>query len=235
MKPSANPIQITAALAACGQDIYLSAHARQRIYERSTLSPSRVREAIAARRAVILPFRADRHRSYHLFFDPVLTDFRVGVVAIDAKPRSRSNASIVTVLTRHQFENDAGPISVRALRTAASRTLDPVAFRRWETEFGEAIPPNWPRVIAYFRRENGSVGHEVLRNPPVCASFVEEHGIGSAAGHPGFFGWLARRLQQARVPVESVVALRIAATDKVRLELAVTPIACPCCARNHSH
>ena len=88
------------------------------------------RGSIATRHAVTLPFRAS-NRSYHLVLDTNKMEFMAAIVAIDRAGKSHS-ASVVTVLTREQFEADAGPIGKMRLRTAASRVLDPVAFRRWE-------------------------------------------------------------------------------------------------------
>ena len=228
---AANPLQLTAALSACGLDFSMSAHARQRAYERSSLAPSRVYELIASRQAVVLPF-SDANRSYHLIFDNITADFLVGVVAIDGPGRHSASASVVTVLSRTQFECDAGPISARALRTAAGRELDPVAFRHWEKqEFGLRGARRTYRVLTYFQQEDASIGYKVFRCPPLCEDFVETHGLTNAAGHPGFWDWYARRAKAAGLPVESVVSMRIADTDKVRLDLSAPAMHCPCCAR----
>jgi hypothetical protein len=228
---AANHLRLTAALSSCAYDISMSDHARQRAYERSSLAPSRVYELIASRQAVLLPF-SSANRSYHLFFDKVKTDFLVGVVAIDGAGRQSASASVVTLLTRAQFECDAGPIGARALRTAACRELNPVAFRHWEErEFGLRGARRTYRVVTYFRQEDGSIGYQVFRHPPLCADFVETHGLTNAAGHPGFWDWYARRAKAAGLPVESVVSMRIADTDKVRLDLSAPAMHCPCCAR----
>jgi hypothetical protein len=51
---AANHLRLTKDLSACGYDIWMSDHARQRAYGRSSLSPSRVYELIASRQAVCL-------------------------------------------------------------------------------------------------------------------------------------------------------------------------------------
>ncbi|WP_321949340.1 hypothetical protein [Paraburkholderia sp. J10-1] len=100
------------------------------------------------RHTVTPPFRS-ANRSYHLFLNRVKMDFMVAVVTIEGSNRSHS-ASVVTVLTRDHFENDAGPIGKRALRVAASRVLNPVDFRRWEEgKFGPGGTRRRYRVFTY--------------------------------------------------------------------------------------
>ncbi|MGF6408775.1 hypothetical protein [Paraburkholderia sp. MM5482-R1] len=154
---TANYIHITAELSTCGCNINMSPHARLRAIERSSLAPSRVLELVARRHAVLLPFRA-ANRSYHLLYDRKKMDFIVAVVAIDGCSGSNS-ASVVTVLTREQFENDAGPIAKQSLRTAASRALDAVDFRRWEErEYGPTGVRRRYRVFTYYKKQDGSTG-----------------------------------------------------------------------------
>lgn len=225
---AANHTLITAELSACGHSTHLSPHARQRTIERSSIAPSRVLGLISSRRALLLPYR-DHNRSYHLLFDKEKADFMIGVVAID-RARTGNDATVVTILSRAQFEKDAGRIASRALRTAASRVLDPIAFRRWEdTEFGPGAAPRTYRVFTYFQMEDGSVGYEIFRNPPLCSHFVDKHSLANAAGHPGFWEWYARRAKRVNLPIESVLSVRIADTDKVRLDLAAPIMECPCC------
>lgn len=227
MKP-ANPLKITEALSNCGYNVDMSQHARQRAVERSSVAPSRVLEIVTSRRAVMLPFR-DANRSYHLFLDRAKMAFMIAVVAVEAGCRNNS-ANVVTVLTRKHFENDAGPIGKKALRTAASRVLDPVEFRRWEAaEFGPGGTRRRYRVLTYYTREDGSTGCEIFNNPPVCDHFVEEHALTNAAGHPGFWDWYARWAARVDLPINSVISMRIADTDKVRLNLRAPARECAWC------
>lgn len=229
---SANHLKITASLSACGYSVDMSQHARQRAAERSSVAPSRVLEMVTTRHAVTLPFRS-ANRSYHLFLDRMKMAFMVAVVAIERGTTSNS-ASVVTVLTREHFENDAGPIGKKALRIAASRVLDPVDFRRWEKgEFGPGGTRRRYRIFTYYRREDGSTGCEIFNDAPVCDQFVDEHALTNAAGHPGFWDWYARQASRASLPVASVVSMRIADTDKVRLELCAPVRECPCCQAKH--
>lgn len=227
----ANHLQISRGLSACGHNIMMSEHALERTIERSELSASRVRELIASREAVVLPYRSG-NRSYQLIFDTVNRAFLVGVVAIDGRGPAGASASIVTVLTRHQFETDAGPLSTRALRTAAARALNEVDLRKWEhEEFGGEKVPRKYRLITYFRKEDGSVGHTVFRNPPLCDHFVDEHSLSEAAGHPDFWSWYARRAVGAKLPIEWVLSVQIADTDKTTLNINAKQRECACCAR----
>lgn len=225
---AANPFAISAELPACYCSVDMSPHARQRTVERASIAPSRVLELVSMRRAVTLPFRAS-NRSYHLIFDRDKMDFVVAIVAIDRTVTGRS-ASVVTVLTREQFEADAGPIGKVRLRTAANRALDPVAFRHWEKEeFGERGTRRRFRVLTYYRREDGEIDCLVFANAPVCETFVDEHGLTNAAAHPGFWDWYNRQASRVGLPVATVVALRIADTDKVHLDISARALDCPCC------
>jgi hypothetical protein len=230
----ADHLKITAALSACGYNVDMSQHARQRAAERSSVAASRVLEMVTTRQAVTLPFR-DANRSYHLFLDKVRMIFMVAVVAIEGGSKSNS-ASVVTVLTRGQFENDAGPIGKKALRIAASRVLDPVELRSWEQgEFGPGGTRRRYRVFTYYKREDGSTGCEIFNDAPVCEHFVDEHALTNAAGHPGFWDWYARRASRVSLPTTSIVAMRIADTYKVRLEVSAAARECPYCqAKTHT-
>jgi hypothetical protein len=233
----ANPFRLAAAMRARGADVQISQHAIERSLQRTCMSPSRLRELIAARAAVVLPWRSsDRtsERTYHLMFDKVSYQFVVAVLAGGAP--GTSIASVVTVLTRAQFANDVGAISARQLRRAASRVLDPVAFLSWEEqEFACRTLVRRYRVISYYPKDDQSAGaapaHIVFKNAPVRTEFVEEHSLGSAGAHPGFWEWYRREAERAGLPVERVVAIRIADTDKVELDISAEPRECPCCAR----
>ncbi|MDH6147239.1 MULTISPECIES: hypothetical protein [Paraburkholderia] len=162
-------------------------------------------------------------------------DFIVAVVAIDGCSGSNS-ASVVTVLTREQFENDAGPIAKQSLRTAASRALDAVDFRRWEErEYGPTGVRRRYRVFTYYKKQDGSTECEIFRNAPVCDHFVDENALTNAAGHPGFWDWYARLASRANLPIDSVVSMRIADTDKIRLDLRAAARNCPYCDVRRAH
>jgi hypothetical protein len=183
---------------------------------------------------VTLPFR-DANRSYHLFLDKVKMNFMVAVVAIEGGSK-RNSANVVTVLTREHFENDAGPIGKKKLRFAASRVLNPVEFRCWEQEeFGPGGTRRRYRVFTYYKREDGSTGREIFTDAPVCDHFVDEHALANAAGHPGFWNWYARQASLVSLPIASVVSMRIADTDKVRLEVSAPARECPYCQAKNLH
>lgn len=230
MRP-ANHLQIAAELRACGTDVLLGRHAHQRVLERTAIHPSHMQELIMNKRAVLLPWR-DGNRSYHLVYDVQNEEFAVGVVAIDRGRGDTPSATVVTVLTREQFENDVGKaIEVRARRTAASRVLDPVAFRKWEaSEFGEGVVRPKYRVFTYFKKPDGTIDHVVFSKAPVCRGFVEEHSLEHAASHPGFWEWYSRLAASHQIDIENVVAMRIAELDKVTLKIDAPPLQCPCCA-----
>lgn len=229
MRP-ANHFHIAAELRACGTDVMLATHARERVLERTAMAPSRVQELIATHKAVLLPWQSG-NRSYHLLFDVDKQDFSVGVVAIERGKRDSRSATAVTVLTRQQFENDIGKkIEKHTLRLAASRSLDPVAFRKWDMEaFGENVSRPRYRVTTIFTKPDGTTGREVFSRPPVCRAFVEEHSLEHAGSHPGFWEWYARLAAVRNINLDSVIAMRIADLDKVTLRVDAPPRACPCC------
>jgi len=236
----ANPIYLAARLWTRSTDVMLSTHAHERSLERSSIQPSRVREMIAAREAVLLPWcsrERDADRTYHLMYDEAAGQFVVGILANGSPADPRSY--VVTVLTRTQFENDVGPLSPRQLRAAAARVLDEVSFRRWESEeFAGTSFRRRFRVISYYPRDDRAEGtppaHVVFQNAPVCAEFADEHSLSNAGAHPGFWDWYRREAERVGLPVERVVAIRIADTHKVKLDLAAELRECPCCVRRAS-
>lgn len=232
----ANPIHLAVSLRARSTDVLLSTHALERTIERSSLKPSRVRELIAARKAVLLPWcsrEGSADRTYHLIFDKEAARFVVGVVASAA---ADSCSHMVTVLTRAQFENDVGPLSARQLRKSARNVLNEVEFRQWESEefAGRALRRRY-RVISYYPRDDQPEGappaHVVFQNAPVCGEFADEHDLSNAAAHPGFWDWYRKEAARVGLPVERVVAIRIADTHKVKLDIDAQPRECPCCSR----
>jgi len=238
---SANPYLLAAQLPLAA-NVHLSSHAVQRAAERTLIDPGKVRQLIAERIAVVLPYRAHGNetlRTYHLLFDVEVNAFCIAVVALDS---SHDSAHVVTVLTREQFENDGGHLSPKQLRTAASRVLDPVAFRRWESEeFAERPVRRRYRVITYYRSNGqdgaggtGDLAHVVFKNPPLCDTFVDEHSLSNASAHPGFWEWFAREAKEAGLPIDRVVSMRIADTDKVQLNISAAARQCPCCAGRHA-
>ena len=136
---------------------------------------------IASRQAVVLPWRSHERgadRTYHLLYDAAGGQFVVAVLASNAAGDPCSH--VVTVLSRTQFENDAGPLSKRSRRLAASLVLDPVAFRSWEDrEFAGRAPRRRFRVISYFPMDDQPAGapmaNVVFQNAPVCGAFADEH------------------------------------------------------------
>jgi hypothetical protein len=223
-----NRLQVAPELSLCGPRIDMTPHARQRTLERSSLAPSRVRQLVTTSHALSPPFRAG-NRSHYIFFDNVKMNFMVAVVAIDSG-RKGSSASIVTVLTREQFEHDAGPIAARSPRTAASRALSPVEFRHWENiEFGPKSVRRRYHVFTYHRNQDGSTGCNIFRNAPICDQFIDDHDLVNAASHPGFLNWYGRLAYQISLPIDSVVSLRIADTDKIRLDIKAPAKECPYC------
>ena len=97
----ANPARLAAELRARRADVLLTEHALERINERSSILPSRVREMIASRQAVVLPWRAHERgadRTYHLLYDAAGGQFVVAVLASNAAGDPCSH--VVTVLSR---------------------------------------------------------------------------------------------------------------------------------------
>lgn len=236
MLHSVNQNKVAAQLSACGRDVMMGLLAGERTRELSSLPVSRVRELVATREAVILPY-SKRNRSYHLILDKAAQCFIVAVVAIDQRERAASSARLVTILSREQFESDAGAISIRFLRTAAGRSLDPVEFREWESREipNASLRRSAYRVIAYYTGSDGRDEYKVFRNPPVCRQYVDEHSLSAAAGHPGFWSWFSRRAAAENLPVEAVKSLQIADTDKLTLDVRAPARSCPCCATHPSH
>jgi hypothetical protein len=112
--------------------------------------------------------------------------------------------------------------------------LDPVAFRSWEDrEFAGRVPRRRFRVISYFPTDDQPAGtpmaNVVFQNAPVCGAFADEHSLSAAAAHPGFWDWYREEAARVGLPVERVVAIRIADTFQVKLDISAAPRGCPCC------
>ncbi|VVE17991.1 hypothetical protein [Pandoraea cepalis] len=231
----ANPSAIGHELRPRMAGLHLTLHACERTLSRTGLHGERLRSFIARGGAVILPWQSetgDRIRTYHLFYNLEQDAFFVAVLA--HHPAPDAPPCIVTVLTQVQFENDAGPISVARMRTAAFQALDPVAFRAWELRyFGGVLPAARYRVTTWFRRDDDAPGARpaqmVFHNAPVCRDFVETHSLEQAAGHPGFLDWYRAQAEQHGLPIERVVAIRIADTHPVELDVSAAALPCSCC------
>lgn len=231
----ANPSAIGHELRPRMAGLHLTSHACERALSRTGLNGERLRCFIAGGGAVILPWQSEtgiRIRTYHLFYSAEQDAFFVAVLAHHPDPDA--SPCIVTVLTQPQFENDAGPISVARLRTAAFQALDPVSFRAWELRhFHGVLPAARYRVTTWFRRNDDAPGARpaqmVFHNAPVCRDFAEKHSLELAAGHPGFLDWYRAQAVQQGLPIERVVAIRIADTHPVELDISATPQPCSCC------
>lgn len=231
----ANPSAIGHELRPRMAGLHLTSHACERTLSRTGLNGERLRSFIADGGAVILPWQSEtggRIRTYHLFYNTEQNAFFVAVLA--HHPAPDASPCIVTVLTQEQFENDAGPISVARLRSAAFQALDPISFRAWELRhFQGVLPAARYRVTTWFRRDDDAPGARpaqmVFHNAPVCRDFVETHSLEQAAGHPGFLDWYRAQALQHGLPIERVVAIRIADTHPVELDVSATSLPCACC------
>ncbi|MDN7577049.1 hypothetical protein QZM25_31025 [Burkholderia contaminans] len=233
----ANPTAIGRELRPRMAGLHLTHHASERALSRTGLDGERLRSFVASGGAVILPWQSSagtRVRTYHLIYNRDQDSFCVAVLAHHSAPDA--SPCIITVLTIEQFENDAGPVSVTRLRTAASQALDPVSFRAWEIRyFGGVLPTARYRVTTWFRRDDDLPGERpaqlVFHNAPVCRDFIETHSLQNAAGHPGFLDWYQAQAKLHGVPIERVVAIRIADTHPVELDVNAPAQPCPCCAK----
>lgn len=215
--------------------LHLTIHACERTRSRTGLDAEVLRSFIANGGAVILPWQSatgTRIRTYHLLYNLEQDAFFVAVLA--HHPAPDASPCIVTVLTQQQFENDAGPIAVARLRIAAFQALDPVSFRAWELRhFDGVLPDARYRVTTWFRRDDDLHGARpaqmVFHNAPVCRDFVETHSLEQAAGHPGFLDWYRQQAERHGLPIERVVAIRIADTHPVELDISVPALTCSCC------
>lgn len=231
----ANPSAIGHELRPRMAGLQVTSHACERTLSRTGLNGQRLRSFIAGGGAVILPWQSEagnRIRTYHLFHNPEQDAFFVAVLA--HHPAPEASPCVVTVLTQEQFENDAGPISVARLRTAAIQALDPVSFRAWEMRYFDGVPPAVRyRVTTWFRRDDDAPdarpAQMVFHNAPVCRDFVETHSLEQAAAHPGFLDWYRAQAEKHGLPIERVVAIRIADTLPVELDISATALPCSCC------
>lgn len=171
----------------------LSAHAKQRIAERTGLTPDAVLDLLNAGRT--LPLNdAHRHpqgRGYHLF---VSASDRQAFVAI-VRPAwvTGSTGTMISVLTEAQYERDRGPLAAEVLLRAARMVLSEHSYRAVRA----AMQPSWRRralkVVLQGWDADLRPARVVVGTPPVPAAFIAAHGLERLHCHPGFWSWLAQR------------------------------------------
>jgi hypothetical protein len=170
----------------------LSAHARQRIVERTGLAPDGVLDWLNTGRTLPLndPQRHRQRRGYHLFVSP--TDGCAFVAIVRATWVTGHAGTVISVLTQAQYERDRGPLAAE-LRLRAARMLPAHGDRAaraaaqacWRRRTLKVVLQGWDADLRPAR--------VVVGTPRVPVAFIEAHGIERLHCHPGFWGWLAQR------------------------------------------
>ncbi len=178
----------------------LSAHARQRIAERTGLAPDAVLELLNTGRALALN-DAQRHfqgRGYQLFVSA--TDQRAFVAIVRASWVTGRAGTMISVLTQVQYERDRGPLAAEVLLRAARMVLSARSYRAYRA----AMQAPWRRralkVVLQGWDADLRPARVVVGTPRVPAAFIATHGIERLHCHPGFWGWLAQRTAVAGLP-----------------------------------
>lgn len=171
----------------------LSAHARQRIVERTGLAPDAVLEWLNTGRTLPLndPQRHRQRRGYHLFVSP--TDQQAFVAIVRATWITGHTGTVISVLTGAQYERDRGPLAAELRQRAARMVLSAHSDRaaraamqtRWRRRTLKVVLQGWDADLRPAR--------VVVGMPRVPAAFIEAHGLERLHCYPGFWGWLAQR------------------------------------------
>jgi hypothetical protein len=234
-----NLTYLTARHAATRNAMGLSKNAVLRAQDLADLAPSELLGIMREGRAVLLPYvdsassdeqRTGHRFTYHVFYRAENDAFFIAVVEAFRPSHIGGVSQIVDLLPLKAFEQTEGKVSRRFQRTAASRVLNPVDFREWETR-AQMVSPGRPRVrvITYFDGGGEHPHHVVFTSPPVCQPYIDQYGLGFAFGHPRFTEWYRANLEAAGIDADQVVSLRIADTDKQVLQLAAPARDCPNC------
>lgn len=171
----------------------LSAHARQRIVERTGLAPAAVLELLNTGRALALSdaARQAEQRGYYLFVSP--SDQRAFVAIVRVAWITGHTGTVISVLTQAQYERDRGPLADGLRLRAAQMVLSEHSYGAYQA----AIPRSWRRralkVVLQGWDAELRPARVVVGTPPVPAAFIAAHGLERLHCHPGFWDWLAQR------------------------------------------
>lgn len=183
----------------------LSAHASQRIVERTGLAPAAVLELLNTGRALALndAARQAEQRGYYLFVSP--SDQRAFVAIVRVAWITGHTGTVISVLTQAQYERDRGPLAAE-LRLRAARMVGPALREPAYREIRAAVPRPCRRralkVVLQGWDAELRPARVVVGTPPVPAAFIAAHGLARLHCHPGFWDWLAKRAAVAGVAAD---------------------------------
>ena len=183
----------------------LNEHAEQRTAERSTMLPAEILEVLNTGRAVRLndPARHIKHRAYYLIFS--VRDNKHLVAVTRPTTKLHSNGTVVTVLTREQYENDHGRLHSDKLLNASRRVLDRTAYEamreqiRQVREDATGLPwkRNWLNIHVHYWDSECNAMCLRVGAPRVPMKHLVDHGLAAVHRHPAFWTWLEKKLKMA--------------------------------------
>lgn len=200
-----------------------SMHAIESLIMRSRMSADDLMEALVSCRVIWLnnPERHWQNRAYVLLYSVVDAAFYVVIVACDP---GKKTGSIVTVLTREQFENDKGEIDRRNLiramcsSKASEETIREFKFNLAPTRRLQKAQEKWEQklaaraqrvtVLVDYTTLTGVFERIELVSPPCQDEDAVKDDLVQLMAQPGFIDWVAVEAAKKGVPVERVLGLK---------------------------
>lgn len=165
-----------------------------------------------------------QHRSYILLYSTADEAFFIAIVACDP---DTNNASIVTVLTKEQYENDRGLIFERILaRAMRSSFASKESVKEFCAEHNlvsrrKQRQSNFSILVEY-KAASGVIDRAVLFHPPGHSSAEVTENERKIVDQPGFWEWFGHKVAAQNIPLENVLALKAARQGCVPVALTVS-------------
>lgn len=200
-----------------------SMHAVESLIMRSRMSVDDLMEILMAGRVIWMnnPERHWQNRAYLLLYSVADEAFYVVIVACDP---GKKTGSIVTVLTRKQFENDKGEIDRRFLMRAlcsskaSEETIKDFRFNLAPTRRIQKMQEKWEQklaaraqrvtVLVDYTTLTGVFERIELVNPPCSDAEEVKEDLANLLSQPDFIDWVAVEAAKKGVPVERVLGLK---------------------------
>lgn len=218
----------------------MSDHAIERLSQRSKLSSEELLAMLNSGRTISLGsfMRSHEGRARHLLYSAKDKAFFVAITA----PSTTIGVSgtVVTLLTREQYENDMGRIELSYLLRSAHVALDANDYVVLKKELvaheshGRPYALRRPKILVsvhYFDAERRERVWRA-RSPNVPLAHLAEHGLLAIHRHPAFWAWLAQRTDGRIDPGVSIDRIEVGAgdpghTDMQLLDLSEEPVRAP--------
>jgi len=200
-----------------------STHAIDSLVERTQLTSEELLDLLKSGRGIWMnhPSRHWQNRSYILIFSERDLGFFIVIVACDP---GTMNASIVTVLTQEQYENDRPAIfpSIlnRALHASGASTATLRAYQaahptrrqlrseeKWVQRQLERA--NRLSILIDYTTETGVFERQAVHNPPGFDASEVIADPTTIVDQDGFWEWFAVQPEVKKIPLQRVLGLKV--------------------------